>query len=106
MAVRHDADTPPGREQADDGRVGYEGVDITDLRPDERAERKLIRRFELIRPLRSEYILAGRLDESAWEPVFKAEFSALWEAEYAADIRRRLAHVSGGDTPLFAGGAG
>ncbi len=28
------------------------------------------------------------------------------EAEYAADIRRRLAHVSGGDTPLFAGGAG
>jgi hypothetical protein len=23
------------------------------------------------------------------------------EAEYAADIRRRIAHVSGDDTPLF-----
>ncbi len=48
-------------------------------------EGDLIRRFELVRPLRSEYILAGRLDESAWEPVSKAEFSALWETEYAAD---------------------
>lgn len=27
------------------------------------------------------------------------------EAEYAADIRRRLAHVRGEDTPLFAGAA-
>ena len=35
-----------GYQQPDDGRVGYEGVDITDLRPDERAERKLIRRFQ------------------------------------------------------------
>jgi hypothetical protein len=48
-------------------------------------EGELIRRFELVRPLRSEYILAARLDETAWEPVPKAEFSALWEAEYAAD---------------------
>jgi len=48
-------------------------------------EGELIRRFELVRPLRSEYILAGRLDETAWEPVAKAAFSALWEAEYAAD---------------------
>ncbi|MDF8335573.1 strawberry notch family protein [Novosphingobium cyanobacteriorum] len=48
-------------------------------------EGELIRRFELVRPLRSEYILAGRLDETAWEPVSKAAFSALWEAEYAAD---------------------
>ena len=38
-----------------------------------------------MRPLRSEYILAGRLDETAWEPVSKDEFSTLWEAEYAAD---------------------
>ena len=35
-----------GYQQPDDGRIGYEGVDITDLRPDERAERKLIRRFQ------------------------------------------------------------
>jgi hypothetical protein len=48
-------------------------------------EGELIRRFELVRPLRSEYILAGRLDETAWEPTAKAEFCALWEAEYAAD---------------------
>jgi len=48
-------------------------------------EGELIRRFELVRPLRSEYILTARLDETAWEPVAKAEFAALWEAEYAAD---------------------
>jgi hypothetical protein len=48
-------------------------------------EGELIRRFELVRPLRSEYILAARLDETAWEPVPKAEFAELWEAEYAAD---------------------
>ncbi len=48
-------------------------------------EGELIRRFELVRPLRSEYILAGRLDETAWEPIAKAAFSAQWEAEYAAD---------------------
>ena len=48
-------------------------------------EGELIRRFELVRPLRSEYILAGRLEESAWEPVAKAEFAPQWEAEYAAD---------------------
>lgn len=48
-------------------------------------EGELIRRFELVRPLRSEYILAGRLDETAWEPVAQTKFSALWEAEYAAD---------------------
>jgi hypothetical protein len=45
----------------------------------------MIRRYELVRPLRSEYLRADRLDESAWEPVSKATFSALWEEEYAAD---------------------
>jgi hypothetical protein len=48
-------------------------------------EGELIRRFELVRPLRSEVSSRRRLDESAWEPVSKAEFSALWEEEYAAD---------------------
>jgi hypothetical protein len=45
----------------------------------------MIRRYELVRPLRSEYLRADRLDESAWEPVTKSTFSALWEEEYAAD---------------------
>ena len=48
-------------------------------------EGNTIRRYELVRPLRSEYLRADRLDESAWEPVSKATFSALWEEEYAAD---------------------
>ncbi len=48
-------------------------------------EGNTIRRFELVRPLRSEYLRADRLDESAWEPVSKATFSALWQEEYAAD---------------------
>jgi predicted RNA methylase len=48
-------------------------------------EGHMIRRFELVRPLRSEYLRADRLDESAWEPVTKSTFSALWEEEYAAD---------------------
>ena len=44
-----------------------------------------IRRLELVRPLRSEYILADRLGETAWEPVSEVEFGALWAAEFAAD---------------------
>ena len=48
-------------------------------------EGHMIRRYELVRPLRSEYIRADRLDESAWEPVTKAKFTELWEEEYAAD---------------------
>ena len=48
-------------------------------------EGHMIRRYELVRPLRSEYLRADRLDESAWEPVTKSRFSALWEEEYAAD---------------------
>ena len=48
-------------------------------------EGQMIRRYELVRPLRSEYLRADRLDESAWEPVTKSRFSALWDEEYAAD---------------------
>ena len=48
-------------------------------------EGNTIRRYELVRPLRSEYIHAERLAESAWETVSEAEFGNLWEAEYAAD---------------------
>jgi branched-chain amino acid transport system ATP-binding protein len=35
-----------GFQEADDGTVRYEGVDITKLSPDQRARRKLIRRFQ------------------------------------------------------------
>jgi branched-chain amino acid transport system ATP-binding protein len=35
-----------GYQSADAGHIRYEGVDITSLRPDERAERRLIRRFQ------------------------------------------------------------
>jgi branched-chain amino acid transport system ATP-binding protein len=35
-----------GFQEADDGRVVFEGVDITDLSPEARAQRKLIRRFQ------------------------------------------------------------
>ncbi len=48
-------------------------------------EGNTIRRYELVRPLRSEYLRADHLDESAWETVSKARFRALWEEEYAAD---------------------
>ena len=48
-------------------------------------EGHMIRRYELVRPLRSEYLRADRLDESAWEPVTKPMFAALWDEEYAAD---------------------
>jgi len=53
-------------------------------------EGALIRRFELVRPLRSEYVLSGRLDETAWEPIARAEFSALWEAEFAAQDSQQV----------------
>ena len=48
-------------------------------------EGNTIHRHELVRPLRSEYLHAERLAESAWETASEAEFAKLWEAEYAAD---------------------
>ena len=48
-------------------------------------EGNYIRRFELVRPLRSEHILAARLAESAWSDISEARFRELWQAEYAAD---------------------
>ena len=48
-------------------------------------EGNYIRRFELVRPLRSEYILSERLAESAWVDIAQNDFEARWQAEYAAD---------------------
>jgi hypothetical protein len=42
-------------------------------------------RYELVRPLRSEFMLARDLEESAWEEVDQTVFDAAWQAEYEAD---------------------
>ncbi len=48
-------------------------------------EGNFIRRLELVRPLRAEYILADRLAETAWEDISEATFREAWAAESAAD---------------------
>jgi hypothetical protein len=48
-------------------------------------EGNYIRRFELVRPLRAEHILADRLSETAWDDISEATFREAWIAEYAAD---------------------
>lgn len=48
-------------------------------------EGNYIRRLELVRPLRSEHILADRLAETAWEEISEASFREAWAAEFAAD---------------------
>lgn len=44
-----------------------------------------IRRFELIRPIRTEYWHADLLLESSWEEIDRATFEALWAAEEATE---------------------
>lgn len=48
-------------------------------------EGNYIRRLELVRPLRHEYLLAARLAETAWEDISQDIFREAWAAEYAAD---------------------
>jgi hypothetical protein len=48
-------------------------------------EGNYIRRLELVRPLRSEYLLAERLAETAWEEIAQTTFREAWAEEYAAD---------------------
>ena len=48
-------------------------------------EGNFIRRLELVRPLRSEHILADRLAETAWEEISEVTFRESWAIEYAAD---------------------
>lgn len=48
-------------------------------------------RFELIRPLRSEFILERNLAESAWATIAEAAFDAAWQAEYEADANMLVA---------------
>lgn len=42
-------------------------------------------RFELVRPLRSEFILERNLAESAWEIITQSEFDAAWQVEFEED---------------------
>ncbi len=58
-----------------------------------------VARYELIRPLRREYWLAERLEETSWEAVDEAGFKAAWlaEAREAESTRRReTAHLATG----------
>ena len=48
-------------------------------------------RYELVRPLRSEFILERNLAESAWEDLAEANFDAAWQAEYAEDANGLVA---------------
>ena len=45
-------------------------------------EGNFIRRYELIRPGRSDYMLATTYQESAWKPIARTKFEALWREEY------------------------
>ena len=48
-------------------------------------------RYELVRPLRSEFILERNLAESAWEDLAESNFDAAWQAEYKEDANGLVA---------------
>ena len=48
-------------------------------------------RYELVRPLRSEFILERNLAESAWEDMSESNFDAAWQAEYEEDANGLVA---------------
>lgn len=48
-------------------------------------------RYELVRPLRSEFILLRDLAESAWEAIAEAAFDAAWHSEFEADASSLIA---------------
>ena len=52
-------------------------------------EGERIDRFELIRPLKRDYLTADQLAESHWEPIHVESFEKLWNAE-AEDVARSL----------------
>ncbi len=45
-------------------------------------EGNYVRRFELMRPSRSDYMLANAYAESAWQSICRDEFLELWAGEY------------------------
>ena len=62
-------------------------------------EGERIDRFELIRPLKREYLIADQLDESHWEPIAADRFAAYWNAEVdaaAQSLKRERLHLATG----------
>jgi hypothetical protein len=62
-------------------------------------EGERIDRFELIRPLKREYLTADQLDESHWEPMAAESFEAYWNAEVddaATSLKRERLHLATG----------
>jgi hypothetical protein len=58
-----------------------------------------IARYELLRPLKREYLTADQLDESRWEPVEHGEFRLLWQEEVydaVSNLRRERLHLATG----------
>ena len=58
-----------------------------------------IERFELIRPLKREYLTPDQLEESNWEEVGQAAFARSWEAEVLAahgTLKRERLHLATG----------
>ncbi len=58
-----------------------------------------IERFELVRPLRAEYLTSGQLAESNWQPVGREQFENDWRAETAealASPKRERLHLATG----------
>lgn len=77
------------------GRVGLL-LPARSLLTDEGAR---ILRFELVRPLKREYLTADQLDESSWEPVEGDEFRRRWQAEadeVASSLKRERLHLATG----------
>ena len=58
-----------------------------------------VRRYELIRPTRSEYLACDLFTETNWEPVGDSRFADLWAAETEealATLRRETLHLATG----------
>jgi hypothetical protein len=56
-------------------------------------------RYELIRPLKREYLQHERLEESSWTPVGEEAFRKAWNSETAeaeATVRRETLHLATG----------
>jgi hypothetical protein len=69
------------------GRSGKVALRIA-AHPHMDAEGNTLTRYELVRPLRSEYILARNLEESAWSEIEEADFERAWQAEFEEDANR------------------
>jgi predicted RNA methylase len=58
-----------------------------------------VARYELIRPVKREYLQRERLEETSWERVSSEAFAAAWEAEVReaeATLRRETVHLATG----------